>query len=102
MQKGEWYYATVVKFAKRPNILVLSQITVTKAAIYGASTVHEIDIVEARFSLFEKSLSTKILGCGPTSAQLVSIPRNFDYKVKHRVRVLKIYDVNKCEIQIVK
>ena len=102
MQKGEWYYATVVKFAKRPNILVLSQITVTKAAINGASTVHENDIVEARFSLYEKSLSTKILGCGPTSAQLVSIPRNFDYKVKHRVRVLKIYDVNKCEIQIVK
>lgn len=102
MQKGEWYYATVVKFAKRPNILVLSQITVSKAAINGASTVHENDIVEARFSLYEKSLSTKILGCGPTSAQLVSIPRNFDYKVKHRVRVLKIYDVNKCEIQIVK
>ena len=102
MQKGEWYYATVVKFAKRPNILVLSQITVTKAAINGASTVHENDIVEARFSLYEKSLSTKILGCGPTSAQLVSIPRNFDYKIKHCVRVLKVYDVNKCEIQIVK
>lgn len=102
MRKDAWYYATVVKFAKRPNILVLSQKSVTKADMSSASTVHVNDIVEARFSLYEKSINTKILGCGPTSAQLVSIPRNFDYKVKHLVRVLKVYDVNKCEIQIVK
>lgn len=102
MSKEGWYYATVVKFAKRPNILVLSQIPVSKAALNSASTVHENDIVEARFSLYEKTISTRILGCGPTSAQLVSIPRNFDYKIKHRVRVIKVDDVNKCEIQIVK
>lgn len=102
IQKDGWYYATVVKFTKKPNLLVLSQVPVSKASVIGASTVHENDIVEARFSLYEKSISTKILGCGPTSAQLVSIPRNFDYKIKHKVRVLRVYDVNKCDVQVVK
>lgn len=100
LTQGLWYQATVVKAVTNPNLLVLSQKKLASTNIPKISTVYVGEYVEARFSLFNDKVNVEILGHGPTFAKLVSIPRNFDYKKKHLAKVISVYNVNKCEIEI--
>jgi len=100
--KGEWYYATaVMAIIRKPTLLVLSQKTIKAGDLRQATTVKVGEIVEARFSLFNDQIEANILSHGPTKATIRNIPKKFDYKLKHKVKILRVFDVNSCEIEIV-
>lgn len=96
-----WEEASVVLVHRNPNVLVLAQRKVSRKEAEAVTLVCPGDIVEVRFSLQDKKLIPRVLGCGPVRASIRRVPPRFDYKVKHKARVTSVQDFCTCEIEII-
>lgn len=101
IKSGTVYRARVVKTSKHPLFILLSQKNTQRYEINSFSLVNVGDVVDCRFSLYEDRIAPDIVGAGPIYGTLVNIPRNFDYKRKHKVRVTKVTGMASCEIEVI-
>lgn len=97
---GDTASCNVVGIIKGQNLLLLTQKPCKKSFIEKIPVVLVGEIYEARFCLYNKTILPEILGCGPVRATLKSIPRNFEYKKHHKVRVVSS-KLATCEIEII-
>lgn len=103
LEQNQWYRAQVIKTYKSPLVVILSQKPLTRVSKDFTSSItliKEGDIAEARFQLSGTTVVPNIIGYGPLRANIVKTPANFNYKVKHKVRVVKVTSFNKCDIEV--
>lgn len=103
LEQNQWYRAQVIKTYKSPLVVILSQkplSSVSKDFTSSITLIKEGDIAEARFQLSGTTVVPNIIGYGPLRANIVKTPANFNYKVKHKVRVVKVTSFNKCDIEV--
>ena len=103
LEQNQWYKAQVIRTYKSPLVVILSQKPLTRVSKDFTSSItliKEGDIAEARFQLSGTTVVPNIIGYGPLRANIVKTPVNFNYKVKHKVRVVKVTSFNKCDIEV--
>lgn len=103
LEQNQWYRAQVIKTYKSPLVVILSQKPLTRVSKDFTSSItliKEGDIAEARFQLSGTTVVPNIIGYGPLRANIVKTPANFNYKVKHKVKVVKVTSFNRCDIEV--
>lgn len=90
----------VISLIKGQNLLLFSQKPCKKDFIEKIPVVAVGEEYEAKFCLLNNVICSEILGHGPVRAYLSTIPRNFDYKKHHKVRVVSS-KLATCEIEII-
>ena len=90
----------VVSIVKNQKLLLLSQKHCTKAYIESIPVLTIGNEYEAKFNLYNKKIFAEIIGYGPVRVDIEFIPRNFDYKRRHKVRVISAR-LATCKIEII-
>lgn len=89
----------VISRIKGQNLLLLSQKPCKKSQIESIPVITKGSVYEAKFCLANNKLIAEIMGYGPIRTSVVRIPRNFDYKKHHRVRIVSS-KLATCDIEI--
>lgn len=90
----------VVSVIKDQKLLLLSQKPCKKSYVESIPVMTVGEIYEAKFSLYNDKVVPEIMGRGPVRATLKYIPKYFDYKKHHKVRVISAR-LATCEIEII-
>lgn len=90
----------VISLIKGQNLLLFSQKPCRKEFIESIPVLAVGEEYEARFCLINTVICSEILGYGPVRAYLTKIPRDFDYKRHHKVRIVSS-KLATCEIEII-
>ena len=95
----ERFIAKVVRVLQKNNYLIVSQKDVSNEDVNNFTLTTEGELVEVRFRRSGETFIPNVIGHGPVQATVVS-PKRFDYKLKYRAQVTKVYDINNCEIHL--